>query len=208
MGEEKRAYDAGHYSFLELIRVLFQTAGPAFAKGALVKTGIQAAKSAKDVEFASLEDFLASIDAVDNPIARFEGKARHYQDGIFGLPACPFAASIKTYVGVAGGLPAEFKEVTAELNKPSGITEKLRIGAGAAVSPFCGVHQPIRSELGQHIKVAGRPLRVYQLGCKSAGGVKGLAEPLIAETGIDRMLVDRILDENMCCYCVRFDNPD
>lgn len=206
MEPERRPYDAGHFSFLELIRVLFTTAGPSFAKGALVKTGINAAKSAKEVEFATMDEFIASIDQVDNPIAQFEGRARHYGDGVFGLPACPFAASIKTYVSVAGGLPAEYKEVTAEMNKPSGITEKLRVGAGAAVSPFCGVHQPIRSELGQRIRVGGKALQVYQLGCKSGSGVKGIADHWLSETGVSRETVDKILDDNMCCYLVRFEH--
>lgn len=203
MAEEKRPYDAGHYSFLELIRVMSTTAGAAFAKGALIKTGLGAAKASPSVEFASLEDFIKSIETVDNPIASFEGKARHYQDGVFGLPTCPFAASIKTFLGVAGSLPVEFKEVTTELNKPSQITEKLRVGEGAAVSPFCGVHQPIRSALGEHVKIGGKPLEIRQLGCKSGSGVKGLAQRWIEEAGVDPKLVEKILDDNMCCYSVR-----
>jgi hypothetical protein len=201
----KNSYDAGHFSFLELIRVLHSTAGPAFAKGALVRTGMGAAANTPVIRFDTFEQFLGSIDAAENPIAQFEGKARHYGDGLFGLPACPFARSIQTYTGVTGGLPKEYKEVTDEMNKPSAITAKLRVGQGAAVSPFCAVHQPIRSELGKRVEIGGKPLRVIQLGCKSGGGHKGLADPLIEEAGVAREKVDQILDENMCCYCVRIE---
>jgi len=200
----KHDYDAGHFSFLELIRVLHTTAGPAFAKGALVRTGMSAAAATPPLEFETMDDFVASVEeTTSNPISQFEGRARHYGDGLFGLPACPFARSIQTYTGVAGSLPREYKEVTDEMNKPSGITAKLRVGQGAAVSPFCAVHQPIRSELGKRIKVGGRSLQVTQLGCKSGGGHKGFADPLIEETGVSRDAVDKILDENMCCYHVR-----
>jgi len=199
----KQDYDAGHFSFLELIRVLHATAGPAFAKGALVRTGMSAAANTPVIAFDTFDDFVASIEQAGNPISQFEGRARHYGDGLFGLPACPFAKSIQTYTGVTGGLPKEYKEVTDEMNKPSGITAKLRVGQGAAVSPFCAVHQPIRSELGKRIQIGGKELHVTQLGCKSGGGAKGFADPLIEEIGVARETVDKILEENMCCYHVR-----
>jgi hypothetical protein len=200
-----KQYDAGHFSFLEIIKVLYQTAGPAFAKGALVKTGVSAAKKAPEVEFDSFEAFVESIETLDNPIAQFEGKAVHYGEGVFGLPACPFANSIKTYVGVTGGMPDEYKGVTAEMNKPSGVTDALRVGHGAAVSPFCGVHQPIRSALGERIKVGGRRLQIYQLGCKSGSGARGLAKEWMQSVGVSDETVGKVLDSNMCCYMVRFE---
>jgi len=202
---EPKSYDAGHISFLELIRVLHSTAGAAFAKGALVRTGMSAAANTPVAKFDTMEAFIASLESLGNPISQFEGRARHYGDGVFGLIACPFAQSIKSYTSVTGGLPAEYNEVTAEMNKPSGITEKLRVGQGAAVSPFCAVHQPIRSELGKCVEIGGRPLQVFQLGCKSGSGARGLAEPMIEATGVSKETVNRVLDENMCCYCVRFE---
>lgn len=202
---ENKAYDAGHFSFLELIKVITNLAGHSFAKGALIKTGMTAARQAQEVTFDTVEDFLKSVETLDNPIARFEGEAKHYGNGVFGLPECPFAGSIETYTTVTGGLPKQYAAVTDEMNKPSRITEDLRVAEGAAVSPFCAVHQPIRSALGDRVKVAGRVLKVYQLGCKSGAGKIGVANRWVEETKVSPELVQRILDDNMCCYCVRFE---
>jgi hypothetical protein len=199
-------HDAGHFSFLQIIKVLTEIAGPAFAQGALIKTGISAAKDVNVIEFATLEDFVSSAERLDNPISAFEGVAVHYGDAIFGLPQCPFAVSIKNYKAVMGELPQEYGEVTKRLNKSSGISEKFRIGEGAAVSPFCGVHQSIRSAYGKKVRIAGHHLNVYQLGCKSGGGKKGLAHRWLDHLQIEEKVVDRILDENMCCYCLRLES--
>lgn len=201
---QKQAYDAGHFSFLELIKALVGIAGPDFTKGALIRTAIGAAKQQETIEFESLKDFVASIDLIDNPIAQFEGQAVHYGDAVFGLPKCPFAGSIKTYTDVSGGLPSEYKAITDKINKPSAASDRFQIGEGAAVSPFCGVHQPIRSALGQRVKIGGLPLVIFQLGCKSGSGATGLAARWIEAAGVDPALVEKILVDNMCCYCIRF----
>jgi hypothetical protein len=84
------------------------------------------------------------------------------------------------------------------------MTEELRIGSGAAVSPFCGVHQTIRSQLGsKRIKIGGKNLSITQLGCKSAGGAKGISTERCAALGVQPDTVARVLDSNMCCYCVK-----
>ncbi len=195
--------DAGHISFLELIRVISTVAGAPFAAGALLKTGLGVAKQVKATQLPDFAAFVASVEAGNNLIASFEGRARYYRDGVFGLPTCPFAQSIQAYRGFVGAMPGEYGAVTDQLNRRSSSTEKLRVGQGAAVSPFCGVHQPLRSALAETVLVGGKPLVVYQLGCKSGAGVKGLSAGLIAETGIESQLVEEVLDENMCCYCVR-----
>ena len=203
MVEAGRQYDAGHLSFLELIRVVSEVAGAPFAAGALVKTGMGIARKAEVMEFADFDAFLASVEASANSVAHFEGAARYYQNGVFGLPACPFASSVKTYQGFMGELPSEYAAVTENLNRPSPTAAKLRVGHGASVSPFCGVHQSIRSALAERISVGGKPLIVHQLGCKSGAGQRSVAEDFVAEVGVSVELVNAVLDENMCCYCAR-----
>jgi hypothetical protein len=198
-----QSYDAGHFSFLELIKVMLNVAGPEFAKGNLIRTGMSAAKRMPEQAFESWDELLRSIEDGESSISLFEGRARHYEDGIFGLTLCPFADSIKTYTRLVGGLPEEFQEVSDAMNTRSRITQQLRIGEGAAVSPFCSVHQPIRSEIGRLITVSGQQLLVYQLGCKSGSGDKAIAESWCQETGVDTAFVDKVLDDNMCCYCIR-----
>ena len=203
VSDSPQQFDAGHISFLELIRVISNIAGAPFAAGALLKTGIGMAGQAEQVQFPDFDSFLESVERGSNAIARFEGVARHYGDGVFGLPACPFAQSISTYRQYVGDLPTEYASVTKHLNRHSATTQKLRVGHGASVSPFCGVHQPCRSALAERIRVGGKPLIVHQLGCRSGAGSKGIADDLLADVGVDRELVARVLDECMCCYCAR-----
>ena len=200
MSEETQQFDAGHLSFLELVDVITTVAGPAFASGALLKTGLGIAKKTQPREYPDFDALVAAIAEGNTSISSFEGRAQHYGGGVFGLPTCPFASSVKTYKGYVGTLPAGFSSVTDQYNKPSATTEKLRVGHQAGVSPFCCVHQTLRSAMAEHIRVGGKPLTIYQLGCKSGSGVKGIADNFLQATGVARDLVSKVLDENMCCY--------
>jgi hypothetical protein len=194
--------DIAHISFLELIKSAIAQTGPAAAKGMLVRNAISAGEKMERADFKDLEAFAASIEAVANPITKAEGKAVHLGDGLFGLPSCPFGPSIRNYKAVHGEMPPDFDLLTEEVNKQGGISEKYRVGAGAGVSPFCAVHQPLRSVLGGNITIGGKPISIYQLGCKSGTGEKGLAKKWIEETGYDTDRISKVLDDHMCCYVV------
>ena len=198
--------DIAHISFLGLLKTSVLQTGSAAVKGVLMRNALAAGEKMAPVDFDTLEDFVASIEEVKNPIAKAEGRAVHIGNGLFGLPHCPFGPSIAGYKEVYGDLPSEFAEVTAEYNKVGPVTDKHRVGSGAGVSPFCAVHQPLRSALGGKITVGGKPISVYQLGCKSGGGKKGLAEKWIAETGFSKEEVLKVLDEHMCCYAVKVED--
>jgi hypothetical protein len=195
--------DIAHVSFLEVIRSLIGQSGSANAKGTLVRLAVKVGERLPRTDFTTLADFVQATDSGTNPIARIEGKAVHCGDGVFGLPACPFAPSIASYRNVFGGLPESYAEATAEFNKASPITDEHRVGYGAGVSPFCAVHQPMRSASVGRITIGGKPVVAYQLGCKSASGKKGLAEKWIAQAGRTPAEVEKILDANMCCYCLK-----
>src|SRR5512140_1477569 len=81
--------------------------------------------------------------------------------------------------------------------------DQFRVGEGAGVSPFCSVHQPMRSAIAEKITIGGKKIIVYQLGCKSGGGKKGFADKWIAAAGADKAVVDKILDNHMCCYSLK-----
>ena len=200
---ENKILDIAHVSFLEMIRAMAQQTGAAATKGTLVRIATAGGAKMESVDFPSIEAFAASIEAIANPITKVEGKATHLGDGLFGLPTCPFAESIGNYKMMHGAMPAIFSDVTAEFNKPGPQTDSLRVGNGAGVSPFCSVHQSLRSSLGTKITIGGKPIDVYQLGCKSDAGAKGFADRFIEEGGWPKEVVDKTLDENMCCYGVR-----
>ena len=200
---EQKILDIAHISFLDMIQALIAQSGAASAKGTLMRNAIKAGEKFPPVNFDSLEEFVKAIDSVETPIAVIEGKAVHVGNGLFGLPKCPFADSISNYKQVFETLPAGYKELTNEFNKPGPVADKLRVGHGAGVSPFCSVHQPLRSSLGDRITIGGKPIEICQLGCKSGAGFKGLAHDLIEKTGYTADQVEKVLDDNMCCYGVK-----
>ena len=195
--------DIAHISFLEMIKVMIELSGPPNAKGAVIRNALNSSEKINTVDFADFEDFVNSIENVSNPITMIEGKAVHIGDSVFGLPACPFSGSIKDYVSIFDELPISYKEFTAEFNKSTQITRKHHVGEGAGVSPFCAIHQPLRSAFGDKVTIGGKKIVIYQLGCKSGSAVKGMADKWIEETGVSRDVVDKILDTNMCCYYVK-----
>ena len=203
MADEGKILDIAHISFLDMIKVMITMSGAASAKGSLIRNAISTAEKIKEVDYPSFDDFLAAIENSTNPITQVEGKASHQGDFIFGLENCPFGPSIKNYTGVFEKLPDGYADFTAEFNKPSKVTDVYRVGEGAGVSPFCSVHQPMRSAIAEKITIGGKKINIYQLGCKAGSGKKGFADKWLAETGISREVVDKVLDNHMCCYYVK-----
>ncbi len=202
MGEEK-ILDIAHISFLDMIKVLIAMNGVAVAKGTLMRNAMGAADKIKEVNYDTFDDYLAAIENATNPIAMIEGKSNHKGDFIFGLAQCPFEQSIKNYTTIYGQLPDEYAEFTDEFNKTGRVTDMYRVGEGGGVSPFCAVHQPMRSGVAEKITIGGKKINIYQLGCKSGAGKKGFADKWIDETGASKDVVDKVLDNHMCCYFLK-----
>ncbi|MGE5893802.1 MAG: hypothetical protein ACM34I_07085 [bacterium] len=200
---EGKILDIAHISFIDMIKVMITLSGAASAKGTLMRNAIKTAENIAEVGYSSLDEYLAAIEASTNPIAHIEGKATHQGNYIFGLKNCPFGMSIKNYSEIFKKLPDGFGEFTGEFNKTSAITNQYRVGEGAGVSPFCSVHQPMRSAIAEKITIGGKKIQIYQLGCKSGSGKKGFAEPWIRDAGVPKDRVDKILDDHMCCYSIR-----
>ncbi len=198
-----QALDISHLTFLDLIRAVIAQSGAVPAKGTLIRMALKVADQFTPVDFATVDDFVAAIEGNENPISTIEGHAVHLGGGVFGLPKCPFRELVADYKSVFGNLPEGYAELMEVYNKGSQITDQLKIGEGAGVSPFCLMHQPMRSALGGKITIGGKPITVYQLGCKSGGGEKAIAEKWVAEAGADWALVEQALDANMCCYAVK-----
>jgi hypothetical protein len=200
---EGNILDIAHISFLDMIKVMISSSGAANAKGTLIRNALNTAGKMQEVEYGSFDDFVGAIDDTSNPITQIEGKATHMGDFVFGLANCPFSPSIKNYTKIFEKMPEGYADFTAEFNKSSMITDKYRVGEGAGVSPFCAVHQPMRSAVAEKIKIGGKNIEIFQLGCKSGAGAKGFSDKWIEATGIAKDVVDKVLDNNMCCYYVK-----
>jgi hypothetical protein len=201
MGEEN-ILDIAHVSFLDMIKMMITMSGAANAKGSLVRNAIKTAERIAEVDYPTFDAYLAAIEKADNPITMVEGKATHVGNFIFGLKNCPFGPSIKNYTKVFEKMPEGFADFTAEYNKPSMVTDQFRVGEGAGVSPFCAVHQPMRSAIAEKIRIGGKKIRVTQLGCKSGAGKKGFAVKWMTAAGVPQDVVDKVLDNHMCCYAL------
>lgn len=198
--EEGKILDIAHVSFLDMIKVMITMSGAASAKGTLIRNALSTADKIHEVDYATFDDYLDAIENATNPIAMVEGKSSHAGGYVFGLEKCPFGPSIKNYTKVFEKLPDGYADFTAEFNKPSRVTDMYRVGEGAGVSPFCSVHQPMRSAVAEKITIGGKKIKIYQLGCKSGAGKKGFADKWIDETGVNKEVIDRVLDNHMCCY--------
>lgn len=200
---EGKLLDIAHISFLDMIKIMITMSGAAAAKGTLIRNAITTAEKINEIDYPTLADFLTAIENSTNPITQVEGKATHQGEFVFGLAACPFAPSIGSYTQVFEKLPDGYADFTTEFNKPSKVTDMYRVGEGAGVSPFCSVHQPMRSAIAERIKIGGKKVKIYQLGCKAGSGKKGFAEKWMAETGVSKDVVDKVLDNHMCCYYLK-----
>lgn len=200
---EGKMLDIAHISFLDMIKVQISMTGSAVAKGNLIRNAVSAGEKINEINYETFDDFLAALDDGTNPTTTVEGKSSYQGDFIFGLAKCPFEQSIKNYTTIYGKLPDEYAEFTDEFNKTSRVTDMYRVGEGGGVSPFCAVHQPMRSSVGERITIGGKKIHIYQLGCKSGAGKKGFADKWIEETGANKDVVDKVLDNHMCCYFLK-----
>lgn len=204
--EEEKILDIAHVSFLDMIKVMITMSGAASAKGTLIRNALSTAEKINEVNYATFNDYLEAIENATNPIAMIEGKPSHEGEYVFGLAKCPFGPSIKNYTKVFEKLPDGYVDFTTEFNKPSRVTDMYRVGEGAGVSPFCSVHQPMRSAVAEKITIGGKKIKIYQLGCKSGAGKKGFADKWIEESGVGKDIVDKVLDNHMCCYFLKIED--
>ncbi len=203
MSEEGKILDIAHISFLDTIKIMITQLGAASAKGTLMRNALMTADRIDEIDYPAFDDYLNAIEDSSNPITQIEGKASHKGGHVFGLKHCPFADSIKNYNEVFKGLPDSYAEFTAEFNKPGPVPQKYRVGGGAGVSPFCAVHQPMRSAFADRITINGKKIQIFQLGCKAGSGKKGFADMYIEAVNVPKEIVDRVLDDHMCCYSIK-----
>jgi hypothetical protein len=200
---EENILDIAHISFLDMIKIMITLSGAASAKGTLIRNALKTAEKIHEIDYLTFDEYLAAVENTSNPITMIEGKSTHQGNFVFGLKNCPFGPSIKNYNKVFEKLPDGFSDFTSEFNKSSNVTDQYRVGEGAGVSPFCSVHQPMRSAFADKIRIGGKKIQIYQLGCKSGSGKKGFADKWINAAGVSRDIVDKTLDNHMCCYSVK-----
>jgi len=153
---------------------------------------------AAELGLKSYEDFDHFLDEHDrgySPFDVLEGKAE--RDGsVFVLKECPMTRMLKA-VMVDGKLPAFYQQI---------VDKYLEVykTKGAILHPFCIVHQVIRATVGEHVKVGGKSLRVYQIACRSmTSGKVVYATEGTSRIEDDKDEIDRKISGKACMYLIK-----
>lgn len=196
--------DIAHLTLIGTLLEATVGMGGAATKGSLMRQAIKIAEQIPEVNYENFGACEAAFDAQAHPISKFEGVP--IRDGsIFILPQCMFAQVISTYFEFFGELPDEYTKIVKEYNKPNKLTKELMVGCGTGVSPFCAMHQPLRSAAGKKIKIGGNHVQVIQLGCKTSDGKKFISHELCQIAGVNPETVEKHLDNGMCAYMVNYE---
>lgn len=199
-----KSVDISHIVFVDLFRNIIDTTGTKVAKGNLMRIAMNSGNCIEPVTFPSVSAFLESMETGKSPLSKLEGMAIHVGQGLFGLEHCPFGQLLANYRDFYSSDPDGFTEVIEEFNADSKMSRQFKVGLGAGVGPFCIFHQPMRSQVGSKVTIDGQHIEIFQLACRSGNGEKAYAESLIEEFGCDMTLVEKVVDEYMCCYGIKF----
>jgi hypothetical protein len=179
--------------FLKGIEANVKTLGVSVARGQLIRTGKLLAESlGEGKDFESMKDFVRKSKTGKTPITEFEGHISGVEDGYFVLKVCPFKKPLELYLEKVGDFPESYSEIVVQHNNQG----------GAAVSPFCIVHQIYRVEVAEKIKIGGERLCIRQVGCRSLKGEIKYAEGYKEDSRINGRKLKEILAGNACVYSV------
>lgn len=161
----------------------------------LQEKGKEIAAELKLKDYGSLEEFLEDQDNGKTPFDKLEGKSE--RDGnVLILNNCPMTALLNS-VMVDGKLPEFYQNI---VDKYKAIYKTK----GAILHPFCIVHQVIRATVGEHLKIAGKPMHVYQVACRSmSSGRVVYATEGTGKVGMEKEEIDKKLEGKACMYMVK-----
>jgi len=146
-------------------------------------------------DYENIEKFLEEHDKGKSPLDTLEGQAD--RDGnILILKNCPMTKLLSD-VMKDGRLPDFYQQI---VDKYLDIYKTK----GAILHPFCIVHQVIRSIVGEHIKVGGKPIKVYQIACRSmSSGKVVFATEGTSRVELDKDQIVKKIEGKACMYIIK-----
>lgn len=146
--------------------------------------------------YTSPQEFIDAHDRGGSPLEALEGSSA--RDGhVFVLKKCPMGKLVES-LKEDGKLPKYYLEVVKKY-------VELYKSKGAIIHPFCIVHQVIREQVGESIKVNGGRMLVYQVACRSlASGKVVYATEGTSRVDMTQEAIDKKIDGNACMYLVKF----
>jgi len=146
-------------------------------------------------DYESFEAFINDHMAGKSPFDALEGKAE-CEENLFVLNHCPMTKLLES-VMVDGKLPDFFQRIVDKYIE-------IHKGKGAILHPFCIVHQVIRATVGDHIKVKGKPLKVYQVACRSmSSGKVVFATEGTTRIELDQEAIKEKIEGKACMYILK-----
>ena len=146
-------------------------------------------------DYENLEQFTEDHDRGKSPFDVLEGRADR-EGNLLVLKDCPMARLLSS-VMVDGKLPAFYQKI---VDKYLDVYKTK----GAILHPFCIVHQVIRATVGEHVKVKGRPMKVYQVACRSmTSGKVVYATEGMSRAGLETDDIDKKIQGKACMYLIK-----
>ena len=146
-------------------------------------------------DYESFEEFIKEHMAGKSPFDALEGKADN-DENLFVLNQCPMTKMLES-VMVDGKLPDFFQKIVDKYTE-------IHKGKGAILHPFCIVHQVIRATVGDYIKVKGKPMKVYQVACRSmSSGKVVFATEGMSRTEMGEDAVRKKIEGKACMYILK-----
>ncbi len=146
-------------------------------------------------DYKSLDDFLKEHAAGRTSFARLEGKST-IEGEIVVLHNCPLLKLLGSLQGPDGKLPEHFRKVEEKY-------KDIYKNKGAILHPFCIVHQVIRSVIGEHTRVGGKSVAIYQIACRSVSGKVVYANEGMSRIKFSKEEVDEKIDGQACMYLLK-----
>ena len=146
-------------------------------------------------DYESIEKFFEEHDQDKSPFDVLEGQSEREGDLIV-LNQCPMTKLLKE-VSNGGQLPDFYSKIVEKY-------KEIHKSKGAILHPFCIVHQVIRATVGDHVKVQGKKMRVYQVACRSmTTGNVVFAEEGMMRVNMGEDEVKRKISGKACMYLLK-----
>ena len=161
----------------------------------LMEMGKEIAKEIKIRDYENLEIFLDEHKNGRSPFHLLEGES-HLDGNLAQLKKCPMLSLLNSF-RAEGKLPEHFDEVTEKYK----YYYKKKEGV---LHPFCIVHQTIRAQIGDHFRIDGKKVQIYQIACiNSAGDRIVYSTEGVSRSRMSREEIDKKVSGNACLYMIK-----
>ena len=146
-------------------------------------------------DYDTMEQFIEDHRKGKSPFDLLEGLSDRIDD-VMVLKQCPMTGLLKA-LSTDGKLPDFYQQIVDKF-------VSMHKNKGAILHPFCIVHQVIRAAIGEHVKIGGKPVRVYQIACRSmSSGKVVFANEGTTKVALSEDDILKKIDGKACMYLLK-----